>query len=369
MLSRIRFIGVLVLRLAVAVGIVLAAATALSAQPTYRLHDNGDLWVSRVEWCRGISCVEWHLLDNNPNTREITAGAGPSGGFDPLKAPPDAAPLYQRHADGKIWIYTGKPCNGGSCPGWQLLDNNPLTVSIVAAGKHLYQRHSDGAIWSYTGTPCRPDGSCPGWQRLDDNPNTAEITAGGLPDQTELYQRHKDGKIWRYKGTPCDDTSCPAWELLDNNPNTRELTATVRRSSAGVLVQALYQRHDDGKVWRYTGKPCEGASSCQGWQLIDDNPRTISIVTATWHLYQLRNDGTIWVHTDKPCKDGLCPGWLLLDNNPRSSQIAAGAVSLYQRHDNGTIWRYTGPPCEDATCRGWQLLYDPTTWTIVSTQQ
>ena len=36
--------------------------------------------------------------------------------------------LYQRHRDGKIWKYTGTPITG-----WQLLDQNPKTVAIVAA--------------------------------------------------------------------------------------------------------------------------------------------------------------------------------------------------------------------------------------------
>jgi peptidyl-Asp metalloendopeptidase len=30
-----------------------------------------------------------------------------------------------------IWRYTGTPCRDGSCPGWQLLDNNPKTIAIA----------------------------------------------------------------------------------------------------------------------------------------------------------------------------------------------------------------------------------------------
>lgn len=374
MLSHIRCIGVLVLRLAVAVGIVIAAATALSAQPVYRLHDSGDLWVAKAENCRGEPCVVWHLLDNNPKTQEITAGGQPTtpdgepiGGFDPLKAPPDAPPLYQRRTDGTIWLYTGKPCIGGSCPGWQLIDKSPQTASIVAAGEHLYQRHNTGAIWSYNGTPCRPDGSCPGWQQLDNNPDTAEIIAAGRPspEAHALYKRHKDGTIWRYTGSPCSDTSC--WQRLDNNPKTRELTAAVGLRSDGVAVHALYQRQVDGTIWHYTGPSCSGASC---WKLIDNNPGTISIVTNTETLYQLRNDGAILVYTGKPCDAaGSCPGWLLLDNNPRTRHIAAGARSLYKRYDNGAIWRYaTGVCSPDGSCPPWQLFYDPTMRTIVSTQ-
>ncbi len=32
--------------------------------------------------------------------------------------------LFQVHIDGSIWRYTGTPCSGNNCPGWQLLDNN-----------------------------------------------------------------------------------------------------------------------------------------------------------------------------------------------------------------------------------------------------
>ena len=69
----------------------------------------------------------WQLLDNNRRTVDIVAAAGQ---------------LYQRHHDGKVWRYTGKPLTG-----WQLLDNNPRTVDIVAAAGQLYQRHHDGTIW------------------------------------------------------------------------------------------------------------------------------------------------------------------------------------------------------------------------------
>ena len=347
-----------------ALGMVLAAATALSAQPVYRLHDNGELWVSKVETCSSGLCTKWHLLDNNPKTREITAGGGAPGGFDPLKAFPDAPPLYKRHDDGQIWRYTGTPCSGGSCPGWQLLDNSP-TVSIVAAGQQLYQRRRNGEIWRSKGEPCNST-SCTGWELLDNNPETAEITAGGIPARTELYQRRKNGHVWRYTGEPCNGTSCPGWQFLDNSGKTRELTATVRTRSDGVLVQGLDQRRDDGTIWRYTGEPCNG-TSCPGWQLIGDSQDTISIVTDTEFLYQLRKDGSILIYNHTSCNGPSC--WQLLDHNPRTRQIAAGTRALYQRHDNGAIWRYTGTPCKpDGSCPGWQLLYDPGTWTIVSTQ-
>lgn len=52
-------------RLMIVVGMVLAAATALSAQPAYQLHDNGNVWVSDGRPCKGTLCPGWVLLDNH----------------------------------------------------------------------------------------------------------------------------------------------------------------------------------------------------------------------------------------------------------------------------------------------------------------
>ena len=79
--------------------------------------------------------------------------------------------------------YTGQPCSGESCPGWQILDNNPASVRIAAAVDRLYQLHDSGRIWQYTGQPCS-GGSCPGWQMLDNDERTGRIAAG----EGRLYQ-------------------------------------------------------------------------------------------------------------------------------------------------------------------------------------
>jgi hypothetical protein len=57
------------------------------------------------------------MIDSNPATAAIEAGV---------------IQLYQLHHDGKIWRFTGTSCSGNSCPGWQMLDNNPNTKVIVA---------------------------------------------------------------------------------------------------------------------------------------------------------------------------------------------------------------------------------------------
>jgi hypothetical protein len=142
----------------------------------------------------------------------------------------------------------------------------------------------------------------------------------------------------------------------------------VIAAATAVSAQPVYRLHDNGDLWVSTAERC-GGNLCVRWHLLDNNPNTREI-TASDHLYQLRNDGaswTIWVYLDKPCDGGLCQGWRLLDDNPHTRQIAVGGVGLYKRHDYGAIWRYSGPRwCSGASC--WQPLYDPTTWTILSTR-
>jgi hypothetical protein len=48
--------------------------------------------------------------------------------------------LYQLHRDGRIWRSTGVPCTGESCPGWQMLDNNPATIAIATSGGEFVSR-------------------------------------------------------------------------------------------------------------------------------------------------------------------------------------------------------------------------------------
>jgi peptidyl-Lys metalloendopeptidase len=156
---------------------------------------------------------------NNADSHEYFAENTPTRQCDTTPTV-SGVDLCQLHSDGWIWRFTGTPCSGNSCPGWQRLDNNPKTIAIAAAGNNLYQLHNDGWIWRFTGTPCSGN-SCPGWQRLDNNPKTKAIAAAG----SNLYQLHKDGWIWRFTGTPCSGNSCPGWQRLDNNPKTKAIAA------------------------------------------------------------------------------------------------------------------------------------------------
>ena len=170
------------------------------------------------------------------------------------------------------------------------------------------------------------------WELLDRNPATVSLAAAS----DRLYQRHNDGRVWRYTGTPLT-----GWQLLDRNPATTAIAA----------ADNLYQLHNNGQIWRYTGTPLTG------WQLLDRNPATTAIAAAGNNLYQLHNNGQIWRYTGTPLT-----GWQLLDRNPATTQLAAAENHLYQRHNNGQIWRYTGTPLT-----GWELLdRNPATTAIVA---
>jgi hypothetical protein len=307
-------------------GLPTAAGLRVYSSTIFVGEEGASIWRYTGTPCSGDSCPGWQRLDNNPKTVAIAVAGNQ---------------VYQLHNDGWIWRYTGTACDGDFCPGWQRLDNSSKTIAIATGGDQLYQLHNDGWIWRHTGTPCTGD-SCPGWQRLDNNSKTVAIAAGG----SALYQLHNDGRVWRHTGTPCSGDSCPGWQLLDNN------SKTVAIAAGG---SALYQLHNDGRIWRFTGTPCSGAS-CPGWQQLDNNTKTVAIASAGSHLHQLHNDGRIWLHTGTPCTGESCPGWQQLDNNPKSVGIAATDTGLFQLHHDGWIWRYTGTPCSGSSCPGWQRL-------------
>jgi serine protease len=284
----------------------------------------GAIWRYTGQPCAGESCPGWQLLDNN----SATAVALPAGNQ-----------LYQLHTTGRIWRYTGQPCDAHSCPGWQMLDNNGASLGLVAANQ-LYQLHNTGRIWRHTGQACTGE-SCPGWQMLDNNGATIAIVASG----GELYQLHNTGRIWRHTGQACAGESCPGWQMLDNNGATVQIAAGNQ----------LYQLHDSGRIWRHTGQPCAG-ESCPGWQMLDNNGATAMIVAAGERLYQLHNTGRIWRHTGQACTGESCPGWQMLDNNGATIAIVASGGELYQLHNTGRIWRHTGQACAGESCPGWQML-------------
>src|SRR5215831_784476 len=85
------------------------------------------------------------------------------------------------------------------------------------------------------------------------------------------FQLQDNGSIFRWMGKPCDGDSCVSWERLDNNPQTK-MIAGGDATPAGPLH--LYQLHNDGSIFRWMGKPCDG-NSCVSWARLDRNPQTV----------------------------------------------------------------------------------------------
>ena len=180
-----------------------------------------------------------------------------------------------------------------------------------------------------------------------ENCRITEYTGQNVP-------KAKIGAIWEFTGTPCSGESCPSWRKLDNNNKTISIVSNGNE---------LYQLHNDGWIWRYTGTPCNG-DNCSGWQRLDNNSKTAAITSSGNELYQLHNDGWIWRYTGTPCNGDNCSGWQRLDNNPYTAIISAAGTrlfqlhtdSVYQLHNDGWAWRYIGPSCSGDSCPGWQRL-------------
>jgi hypothetical protein len=176
---------------------------------------------------------------------------------------------------------------------------------------------------------------------------------------TQLFQRHVDGRIWKYDGWgTCVWWGCPGWTQIDMNP------ATV------VIVPArgtLFQRHGDGRIWKYDGVGRCSEWACPGWTEIDRNPATAAIVGGSNGLYQRHHDNRIWKYDGVGrCDWAACPGWTEIDRNPRTQDIVPAFGTLFQRHVDGRIYKYNGQgQCDWSGCPGWtEIDHNPRTAAI-----
>jgi hypothetical protein len=248
----------------------------------------------------------WQLLDANPATAQIAAR---EVHLSVLSGTLRDLTVYQRHRGGSVFAqHRQLNTLPATEPPWVRLDANPATVDIVA-GQQLYQRHADGSTWIYTGVPMtgwdridegRPvaqlvatndtfaasddpvyrldedgriavrNGLAAGWRELDANPASAAIAAAGTTSATWLYQRHRDGRTFAWRD--------PGWQLLDDNPATAEIVAAD---------DELFQRHADGSIWSYTGVPLTG------WRKLDADPTAVQIAANRNGLYKRCADGSI----------------------------------------------------------------------------
>ncbi|MEE2690714.1 MAG: hypothetical protein VX640_04140 [Pseudomonadota bacterium] len=271
-----------------------SVAMAATVENVFQLHDNGEIWVWTGRPCDGGSCPHWRRIDRNPKATAIAA---------------NYANLFQLHDDGSIWRWKGAACDGDSCPSWERIGTPSETRAIAAQAGDLYALRASGAIYRWTGAPCGAS-VCPGWSQLDRNPATRAIAAGGYGN---LYQLHEGGAMWRWKGSPCTASGCPSWDRIDRNPATRAIEAAPG---------ALYQLHDNGAIWRWKGGACDGAS-CASWEMLDRNPAARAIAAAS-----------------VPTTSDLRPA-------------SAGRPPLFQVRQNGSVWRWKGEPCAGANCPPW----------------
>lgn len=261
----------------------------------FELWNSGNIWQYTGTPCSGSSCPGWTQISADSNTVAVETGANA---------------VYRLDNNGQLSLFSG----GIS---WQLVDNNTAIATLaVDTGGVAYELHNNGEIWQYTGTPCSGN-SCPGWQMLDNNSNTVAIAAAYY-----LYEMHSDGTIWEYTGTPCSGGSCPGWQMLGNNANALVMAAGG---------QVPYELDTNGEIWQYTGPACSNGS-CPGWKLLDDNPAAFNIAADGSNLYELHNTGRVWRYTGTPCTGKSCPGWEMIDNNNRTGRIAASGGNLYEVH-------------------------------------
>jgi hypothetical protein len=219
-------------------------------------------------------------VDNNRDTVQI-AGAG--------------GKLYQRHADGSVYRYTGTGSN------WEYIgaasDN---VIDIVAAADQIYQRRKDGWIarWSGSGTTWTtianprsskqiavtdsktlwnllPTGDLvrsdwpygPGWTIVDVNALNTQIATGG----NEFYKLQSDGiVVWL-------NSVAYYWIIIEN-------ARSVAIYAAG---SSIYSRHADGSIWRYTGTPLV-------WEMLDNSQSTVSVIgDRRGSVWQMKGSGDV----------------------------------------------------------------------------
>jgi hypothetical protein len=214
------------------------------------------------------------------------------------------------------------------------------------------------------GPPCTTT-NCPGWIPIDSGVGRPTQIAA-RPSNTVLFQRHEDGSIWKWDGkSSCDAAGkvCPGWTRINNDARTKDILASG---------STVFQRLADGSIWKWDGKSnCDATwKVCPGWTRINNDVRTKeftagaeALTTKDSKLYQRLADGSVWSWDGNSSCDAsgkVCPGWTRINADPRTAQIAAGGFSeLFMRQDNGAIWKWDGKSsCDPAgkVCPGWTRI-------------
>lgn len=123
--------------------------------------------------------------------------------------------------------------------------------------------------------------------------------------------------------------------MLDNNNRTKEIV---------VDGDNLYQIHDNGNIYQFTGTPMTG------WRQLDNNPYSDRLVAANGELYQLHSTNAIWKYTGTPFT-----GWELIDNQrlPATKLVATRGI-VAKSDGSQRVKQYTGVPLATWT----ELFYE-----------
>jgi len=313
--------------LAACISASVVPAAFAAAPVVYELHTTGSVWGYTGTPCNGQVCSGWEMLNDDSKGVQIAAGAGT---------------LYQLDSDGTVWQWNGAVCNGNACNRWTQIGAGATT--IYAAGTHVYyygcQTDTCG-FYQFTGEPCYNPAGCPGWTQIDyfdSDFSWADyyVQDGSVVKINGVLFSNYDFTFQEYMGTPYD------WEQLGG-------TFTGNAALAPGL-DGTFMMGQNGAISVLNGcvfSPCT-------WTQIGDNSNTNEI-TASNILYQLQNGGTVIQYTGTPCNGNVCNGWVQIDANPSVSYIVAGPNTVYELHTNGGIWQYT-PAIDCGRCSNWTQL-------------
>jgi hypothetical protein len=256
---------------------------------------------------------------------------------------------------------SGQICHGGDSGGPSVVTVNGLGVGIAGVQSTCrasgYITNAPALTWPWaTGiSDCQYVSTEPFWTEI------RNVIAENPAMVSSLFQRHVDGRIWKYDGLArCSGTACPGWAEIDHDPRTVEIV-TARGT--------VFQRHVDGRIWKYDGRGLCTPSACPGWTEIDRNSRTVLIVGGSNGFYQKHADGRIWKYDGSGrCSATECPGWTEIDRNPRTRDLVPARAPRVQRHIDGRLWKYDGRgACTLTACPGWvEIDHNPRTVEIVA---
>ncbi|KAF2202884.1 hypothetical protein GQ43DRAFT_470510 [Delitschia confertaspora ATCC 74209] len=277
----------------------------------------------------GWRTPRWSRIGADSGTRGVVEVSSPSGSRVEL-----LDGLYQLRSNGQVLWYSAQ----GS---WVSVDNNPVTVQIAGAGGNLYQRHADGSIYKYSGASTS-------WLWIgNSDSNIVDIIAAG----DQIYQRRRDGWVARWSG------SGRTWHTIEQPLSSRQIVVSEKKvlynlQTNGDLVRSewpygngwtiidqnpaidsiavggddFYKLHMNGQIfWLDTAYSL--------WRLIDDAGAKVIFAEGEF-LYCWHRDGGIWRYTGTPFV------WEQLDGTSNSQYVIGDSKgAVWEMLQNGEILR------------------------------